>query len=263
MKTDLNTAPNPYFQNAKAKLAQLDDPKLAKDKLAQAPKGDRPSPDYKLDLGPKIEAPSVPSVPSVSLPEPVKTEIKKEAVKAVVAPEARPGTVKKNAIIFIKGLDLFSSPSKSERGYAGVGRIAENIEGSRTYGWNQKDEIMKEVLKTHPDYKVILVGHSLGGDTAVEVAQELDGLEHKFRPVDLLITMDAVGFNNDIISQNVKKHLNVFGENDFFFNDGPHVARRNEKTEVNNILSPLDHMDIDDNKEIQYEVVNLIQKTIA
>jgi hypothetical protein len=141
--------------------------------------------------------------------------------------------------------------------------MADAVPGARVYGWDQKDEIIQEVMKTHPDYKVVLVGHSFGGDTAVEVANDLDSLENRFRPVDLLVTMDAVGFKNDVIPQNVKNHLNVFGEKSLFLNDGPHVARRNEKTKVDNILSPLDHMDIDDDKGIQFEVMNLIQKTLS
>jgi hypothetical protein len=47
-----------------------------------------------------------------------------------------------------------------------------------------------------------------------------------------------------------------------FLKDGPHVARREEKTNVRNILSPLDHTDIDDDKEVQFEIVNLIQDTL-
>lgn len=272
VKTDL--ASNPYTSSAKPKIpgGGALDSKLKKEALKGVTKEAAPSPDYKLDLSTKTELPT-PSIkapeikaPDVSVPEAVKSElkneVKKEAVKTL-APEVKPGTLKKNAVIFIKGMDVFSSPSKSEMGYAGVGRLAESVNGSRIYGWDQKDEILKEVLKVHPDYKVVLVGHSLGGDTAVEIANELDGLEHKFRSVDLLVTMDSVGFNNDIIPQNVKAHLNVFGESDTFLNDGPHVARRNEKTSVNNILSPRDHTEIDDDKEIQYEIVNLIQKTIG
>jgi hypothetical protein len=75
--------------------------------------------------------------------------------------------------------------------------------------------------------------------------------------------MDAVGFDHDIIPQNVKQHMNVFGEKNIFLNDGPHVARRHEKTDVKNILSPEEHIDIDDSKEIQFEVVSLIQKALG
>lgn len=242
-----------------------------------------PNPDYKVELSsklpsaPSIPTPSAPSLPSIDLPsapeakpnpvkdllkDEVKEQAKKEVKEVKKVEEVKDGSVKKPAIFFIKGLDIFFSPSKSESGYAGVGRIAESIEGSRIYGWRQKDEMMKEIKKTHPDQPIILVGHSFGGDTAVEIANDLDSLEHKFRPVDLLITMDAVGFNNDIIPQNVKKHLNIFGENDIFLNDGPHVARREELTEVRNILSPLDHTDLDDDKELQFEMVKLIQETL-
>lgn len=242
------------------------------------------SPDYKVDLSSAAKAPSapvappVPGLPSVSLPslpdlpkpsaakpdvvqEAVKDEVKKE-VTEVKKEEIKAGSLKKPAIFFIKGLDIFSSPLKSEGGYAGLGRIAESVEGSRLYGWDQKKEIMDEIKKVHKDYPVILVGHSLGGDTAIEIADELDSLKENFRSVDLLVTVDAVGFSHDIIPQNVKKHLNVFGENSLFLNDGPHVARREEKTSVRNILSPLDHTDIDDDKEIQFEIVDLIQKTL-
>jgi len=196
----------------------------------------------------------------------IKEAAKDEATKKVAEAtkvKVKSGSVKEPAIFFIKGLDLFSSPLKSEGGYAGMGRIADAIEGSRVFKWDQKTEIIEAIQETHKDYPVILVGHSLGGDTAVEVADELDSLNEKFRTIDLLVTLDAVGFSHDIIPQNVKNHLNVFGENTFFLSDGPHVARREDKTEVRNILSPLDHTDIDDDREIQYEIVSLIQKTLG
>jgi hypothetical protein len=247
----------------------------------------RSNPDYKVDLSshskvppttpsggtvslpdlPIPSTPSVPDLPKVDLAKDMAHDmVKDESVKKlekIQEKEIKAGSQKKPAIIFIKGLDVFSSPLKSEGGYAGVGRIAEAIEGSRIYGWDQKDEIIEEIKKVHKDFPVVLVGHSLGGDTAIEIADELDSLKENFRKVDLLVTVDAIGFSHSIIPQNVKQHLNVFGENSFVLNDGPHVARRDEKTNVRNILSPLDHTDIDDDKEIQYEIVDLIQKTVG
>lgn len=269
MKTDLTT-PGSFAQSKALKAVPTQ--KNAVKPLAGIPqKLESNSPDYKLDLSgakpPSVPLPSVslPDLPTPSTKEIPKDIVKDEAVKKVKEvkePEVKEGSVKKPTIIFIKGLDVFSSPSKSEGGYAGVGRMAEAVEGSRIYGWNQKEEIIKEIKKTHADFPVILVGHSLGGDTAIEIADELDSLKEKFRPVDLLVTIDAIGFSHDIISQNVKKHLNVFGESSLFLNDGPHVARREEKTSVRNILSPLNHTDIDDDREIQFEVMNLIQNTL-
>ncbi len=283
MKTDLTTIGS-FAQSQAKKLGPKEQAKV-KDALGSLgekllPKKDV---DYKVELSSKGSAPSpslptppLPSAPSLpSLPD-VKPELKaqdlakdqvkeeaKEKVKEVAKVEEKAGTLKKPAIIFIKGLDIMSSPSKSESGYAGVGRIAENVKGARIYGWDQKDEIIKEIKKVALNQPVILVGHSFGGDTAVDIANSLDSLEHGFRPVDLLVTMDAIGFSNDIIPQNVKKHLNIFGESSFFLNDGPHVARRHEMTDVKNILSPLDHMDLDDDKSNQYEIVKLIQDTLG
>ncbi len=241
-----------------------------------------PEKDYRVELSgnkpsaslPDIPAPPTPSLPSLpetpSLAKPEGPKEIKEAVKEVAKEkvkvekkETKEGTLKKPLIVFIKGMDVFSSPLKSESGYAGVGRMAEAVDGARIYGHDQKNEIIDEIKKTHKDYPVILVGHSFGGDTAVEIADALDSLEHNFRKVNLLVTIDAVGLGNDIIPQNVKEHLNIFGENDFFLNDGPHVARRHEMTNVKNILSPLDHTDIDDDKEVQFEIMSLIQETLS
>lgn len=279
MKTDLTTPGS--FAQSKALNQEAQKKLMPKPILGKLPM--KESPDYKVELSSKTPSasssvpsipmaspplpslPSLPDAPKPDITEPLKDIVKDEAqskVKEVKKTEEKEGTVKKPAIFFIKGLDIFSSPLKSEGGYAGVGRIAESVEGSRMYGWDQKEEMIKEIKKVHKDYPVILVGHSLGGDTAIEIADELDSLKQGFRTIDLLITLDAVGFSHDIIPQNVKNHLNIFGENDLFLNDGPHVARREEKTTVRNILSPLDHTDIDDDREVQYEIVKLIHETL-
>jgi hypothetical protein len=280
VKTDLTT-PGTLAQSQALHKAHTTKDSVGKPILGKLPPG--ASPDYTVELASKTPAPtplnpvsalalptpSLPDLPKPDLPEFAQDKIKDTAkkemeqkIEKVPQPEVKEGSLKRPAIIFIKGLDIFSSPSKSEGGYAGVGRLAESVEGSRIYGWDQKADIIKEIKKTHKDYPVVLVGHSLGGDTAVEIADELDSLKEQFRSIDLLVTLDAVGLSHDIIPQNVKNHLNVFGEKSWFLNGGPHVARREEKTEVRNILSPLDHTDIDDDREIQYEVVGLIQNTL-
>jgi hypothetical protein len=283
MKTDATTS-SPLLQSQIKKFegSPSKNPKLPPGSLPLEGKGI--GPDYKLDLSsPSMPSlPSAPSLPTPSIPDLPKPQLKasdfaQEEVKDGVKEEAKEkareikvekveekdGSAKRPAIIFIKGMDVFSSPLKSETGYAGVGKIADSVKGSKVFSWKEKAEILKEIKKVELGQPVILVGHSFGGDTAVDIANDLDSLEHQFRPVDLLITMDAIGFNNDIIPQNVKEHLNIFGERDFFLNDGPHVARRNEKTEVKNILSPLNHTELDDDKGNQFEIVTLIQKKLA
>jgi hypothetical protein len=280
VKTDLTTYGSHLQSQARATADAHAKKSVAAKQLPIDPKKTAAStnPDYKLDLSTPT-APSAPITPSLSTPEistkladppaPVEDKLIKESAKKVVketakvAPDVPKGSIKKPAVIFIKGLDLFSSPSKSETGYASLTKMAEAIDGSKVFGWDEKDKILEEISKTHRNFPVVLVGHSLGGDTAHEVAEELDSLNHQFRPVDLLVTIDAVGFSNDIIPQNVKNHLNVFGENNFLLNDGPHVARRHELTQVKNILSHHDHTDLDDDREIQFEVISKIQDAVA
>ena len=275
MKTDVTTygsllQSQNRANKAKAVAGSKTDPKFIDPKLLK----NSPQPDYKVDLSgstPSVPAPSLPTpgLPSADIPKPKLPESNVSEKPKIKKPSEIPDlpeksfNPKKPAIIFIKGLDVFSSPSTSETGYAGVGRMAEAVEGSRIYGWDQKDKIIEYIKKVDEKQPVILVGHSFGGDTAHEVAEELDSLEHQFRKVDLLITIDSVGADNDIIPQNVNNHLNVFGESNILLNDGPHVARRHEMTSVKNILSPYDHTELDDNKEIQFEVVNLIKDTLA
>jgi hypothetical protein len=254
--------------------SKLIDSKDYKVDLSEAAKNPVSPPSSNVASIPSVAMPSTPSLPDLpGLPdaEPVK-EVAKEIAKDEALEKAKAAaklenkikfaSVRKPAIVFVTGLQAMFSPSKSEGSYAGVGRMAEAVEGSRLYNWDQKDEIIEHIKKTHPDFPIILVGHSLGGDTVKEIADELDSLEHNFRSVDLLVTLDAVGFNNDIIPQNVKEHLNVFAETNVLLNDGPHVARRHDKTSVKNILSPLDHTDLDDAKDIQYEIVQAIEKSI-
>jgi hypothetical protein len=248
--------------------------------------------DYQVDLSEAAKAPAsapsslpsvpvpsaaVPDVPSLDLAEASKAvvedaakdkvidEVKEEVIdkaNKTKNDEAATENLKKPVIVFVSGWQWMYSPSKSEGSYAGVERMADAVEGARLYGWDQKKDILDLVKRTSTDQPIVLVGHSLGGDTVKEVADALDSLEYNFRKVDFLVTLDAVGFGNEIIPQNVKEHLNVFGENNFFLNDGPHVARRHENSKITNIISPLDHTELDDSKEIQFEILQGINRAL-
>lgn len=168
------------------------------------------------------------------------------------------GTIRKPAVFFIGGLELFSMTD-----YGGIKEMAENVKGARFYSWDQKEDMVREILKRRPEQPIVLVGHSLGADTAHEVSEELNTLEHGFRKVDLLITIDSVGTYNDIIPQNVAKNLNIFGEKNILFNDAPNVARNIHKTNVINELRSEFHTDLDDSTDVQYSILEAINTALA
>jgi hypothetical protein len=197
-----------------------------------------------LEKSEKIQAEKIADV-KVAVTEPIKTKSK--------------GTLKKPGVFFITGLETFSLSND----YDGLKKMAEAIPEARVYGWNQKNEVIEEVLKRAANQKIILVGHSFGGDTAVDIANELNSLKHGFKKVDLLVTLDSVGRNNDIIPQNVKSNLNFFGEKNSWLNDQPNVARNNNLTQVINELRHESHTDLDDSNDIQYKIMTEINALLS
>lgn len=166
-----------------------------------------------------------------------------------------PNQSKAPGIFFIKGFESISISTD----YSGLDKMADNIQGARLYSWDQKESIINEIKKRDLSAPIVLIGHSLGGDTAVEIANELNSIDNNFRRVDLLVTLDSVGKNNDIVPQNVKNNLNFFGENSWFFNDGPNVARNNELTNVVNELRSEGHTELDNNNDIQFKILTAMQ----
>lgn len=161
-------------------------------------------------------------------------------------------------IFFISGMKI-----KGISDFNGIREMAENVEGSRHYGWKQKDDVIKEILKRAADEPIILVGHGMGSDSAVEIANELNSEKYNYRPVDLLVTIDSVGLDNDIIPSNVRVNKNFIGQGDQLFNDGPNMAENIETTKIENtLIKDEGHEQLDDAWSVQRQVFEGIEKTL-
>lgn len=163
--------------------------------------------------------------------------------------------INKPAIFFIGGFNFFSGSTND-----GMKEMAEHVRGARFYNWDQKNEMVKEISKRPAHQPVVLVGHSLGGDTAVEIADELNSIDYNFKKVNLLVTLDSFGLKNDIIPQNVGKNMNFIGHKSIFLNDGPNIAKDANETLVINELRDEQHTELDDSEQIQYKILNEINK---
>ena len=184
-----------------------------------------------------------------------------EKTKEIEKIQAKKSKIHKPGIFFLGGfkglgLDFVSG------GYKGVKDMAEYVEGARYYDWDQKSEIVEEIARRDSKQPIILVGHSLGADTAVEIANELNSLDYGYRQVDLLVSLDSVGLNNDLIPSNVAKNINYFADKSWFFNDTANWARNQDKTEVENNLVHLEHTDLDDNHDIQAHILAEIDSLV-
>lgn len=162
-------------------------------------------------------------------------------------------------IIFVSGLHLAGISADGD----GVEEMAREVENGKHYSWKDEDKILDEIQRTPKEEPIVLVGHSLGGDAVVNISNKLNSLAFGFRKVDLLVTLDSVGFDNDIIPKNVKKNLNYIGDKDVLFNDGPNVARNFQKTEVVNDLRKESHTQLDDSLEIQEQIYSEIDSILS
>lgn len=201
-----------------------------------------------------------PSAPSTS-PDPLK-QVAKENLKDSVKEKTieklklQKEDIKKRespAIIFIKG-HLFEGSDIEE--------LANNIPRASLYSYGDHKDILNEINRRGANQKIILVGHGLGGDTALEVAQELNQARYAFKKVDLLVTLDAIGMGNDFVPHNVIKNVNFIGNQKSLFgllNDGPKIAQNSKLTSVENELRPEGHTDIDESDEVQFRIFHLIK----
>ncbi len=174
-------------------------------------------------------------------------------------PEAPIHFIKKPAVIFIEGFSMFGISNGD-----GITEMADNYPGAKKFNWTEHDQIMGEIKKHAPDQPVVLVGHSFGGDTAIEVANELNSAKNGFRAIDLLVSIDAVGMNKTIIPINVKSNLNFFGEGLIPFVHGdPTVARNTKYTDVTNELRTDMHSKMEDSPEVQFEIFRKINEVLG
>jgi len=173
------------------------------------------------------------------------------------------GTVEKPGIYFMSGFDWFGAGS-IKGNYDGIKDMANAVEGSKHYAWDEQDAIIEDIKKRKPDQPIVLVGHSFGGDGVMEIAQRLNTIDNGFRKIDLLVTLDSVGFDNDKVPQNVRKNLNYLAQGPYdFLNDGPNIALDYTRTKVENFLRPEKHADLDDTTDIQIRVLEEIETALV
>lgn len=172
---------------------------------------------------------------------------------------AKMNFIKKPAVIFIEGFSAFGISNGD-----GIKDMADNLPGAKRFSWDEQDKIIDEIKKHAPDQPVVLIGHSFGGDSAVEIANALNNVKNGFRSIDLLVSIDSVGMNHSIIPMNVKRNLNFFGEGYVpFLHGDPNVARNTDYTEVINELRSELHSKMEDSQEVQFKIFESINEVLA
>lgn len=144
----------------------------------------------------------------------------------------------------------------------GLEDIAQGIPEATYHDYDDVEQIIAAIKKREKAQPIILVGHGLGGDSAVEIAQKLNSVEHGFRKIDLLVTLDSQGKDNDLIPQNVVKNLNYIGKEQGWLNDEPNMPMDMKRTTVINNLREEGHLSLDNSEAVQMEIVENINNLI-
>lgn len=146
--------------------------------------------------------------------------------------------------IFVSGFSGMSSGSvPGTHKMADDPTIKNNVSGDEVkIGHTEHSKAIsaiEDALKKDPCEPVIIIGHSFGGDTAIEIAEEL---KKKGICVDLLIQIDSVGSGDEKIPSNVRKGVNIHSTS----GDGINGASNVEGSE-NIGIDNTSHTDIDEN----------------
>lgn len=203
------------------------------------------------------DIPKLPVLP-IAIPKETKKLQEKLDDKPILKAHPKTALIKKPAVLFIEGFSAFGISNGD-----GIKDMADNFPDAKRFSWNEKEKIVEEIKKHSPEQPVVLVGHSFGGDSAIEIANELNSAKNGFRSIDLLVSIDAVGLNHSIIPMNVKRNLNFFGEGIVpFLHGDPTVARNTDYTEVVNELRSELHSKMEDTPEVQYKIFENINESI-
>jgi RHS repeat-associated protein len=121
-----------------------------------------------------------------------------------------------------------SAPSNEE--VSGLGKmakdkeIAENVPGKEIVVRHQDQEeakaAIREAHKNNPDEPIVVIGHSFGGDSAIEIVEDLaeEGIE-----VQLVIQIDSVGVGDEELPNNAQDGVNIYSTSREGVNGATHV----------------------------------------
>ncbi len=161
--------------------------------------------------------------------------------------------------VFVSGFSGSSGRSGSS-GKTDMQKMAEKMDkdipgGASEVGHSQQGKAVKKICKAlckNPNQPVILVGHSFGGDSVVEIAEKL---KKKCIKVDLMVQIDSVGVGDEKKPDNVERGINIWSTS----RKGVNGASNVEGSE-NIGLDGTTHTDIDSDPRTEKHIKDAIDK---
>lgn len=177
--------------------------------------------------------------------------------------------------IFVSGLSTSSdsSDTSSTGDQPGVHQMGDDIPQAmkdkigpiKKLVWDDQDEacaFIEGAIGSDRNQPVILIGHSLGGDSVVEIAELL---KEKGICVDLMIQLDSIGLFDEEKPDNVEKGVNIWSTSeDAFEPDGATNVSGSENIPVagtshTGIDDPDDEGKVDNDSDSPHEGKNAFE----
>lgn len=212
-----------------------------------------PTPRPKVVPNPNAALPTPRPATTTPAAKPASTVAVVDIPAAGAYPNGRVIVLRGLANIFSRGMDVIAKDLKAR----GVNVNLQNHSRWQTISAKLIEEYRANPQETAP---IILIGHSLGGDASIVMANWL--IQNRI-PVRLVVVFDAVGQIHPV-NAGVEEVINFYKPKGY----GQEVkASANFKGTVNNVdltdRTDIDHLNIDKDPIIQQEVIASVMKILA
>ncbi|WP_148215779.1 hypothetical protein [Acaryochloris marina] len=130
---------------------------------------------------------------------------------------------------------------------------------SKVFQHHENEEAYRYIKSFSDIGKLVIIGYSLGGRSAIKLSKEL--LLPEDQIIDLLIQIDSVKANNNTLPTNVTSGINYYQEStDFLEPQGVREMSGSRNINVETLLSDttITHQNIDDNQYLMQIIIKEI-----
>ena len=134
---------------------------------------------------------------------------------------------------------------------------------SRVFGFFEQESAFDYIRQNNDVNTLVLIGHSLGGDSVIELAENY--LKPSVTDVDLAIQIDSVGIGDEELPPNVVRGINYFQRSTGFFEpQGATFVRGSENFNVEFLFNDpgVTHTSIDNDPRLHDLIIQDIRSLL-
>lgn len=160
---------------------------------------------------------------------------------------------RKNVVALFTGFSGNDDSSGMEQIRQRLVQNSDDVLEARRFGHSQQQAAVNFLRENATSSDIVLIGHSLGGDSVIEVAERL---QSENISVSKVVQIDSIGVGDDLLPGNVTSGLNYFQTSGALRGENPVGGSTNINAPVHFGVPQISHTDIDNHSGVQTEIVN-------